>query len=61
MLLYGAEIWTITKREGSKIQGVEIKFLRAIRKKTKKDRVRDINIRWKLEIVQVKKAFKTAA
>jgi hypothetical protein len=29
MLLYGAEKWTCTKREESKLQAVEMKLLRA--------------------------------
>ena len=30
ILLYGAETWTTTKREDSKIQAIEMKFLRAV-------------------------------
>jgi hypothetical protein len=30
LLLYGAETWTCTKREESKLQAVEMKFLRRI-------------------------------
>jgi hypothetical protein len=33
ILLYGVENWTVTKREDSKIQAMEIKFSRAIKKK----------------------------
>jgi hypothetical protein len=35
ILLYGAETWTISKREESKIQAMEMKFLRAIFKQNK--------------------------
>ena len=41
-LLYGTETWTMTKIEDSKIQAVEIKFLREIKKK--KDKLRNSNI-----------------
>ena len=40
VLLYGAETKT-TKREDSKIQTMEMKFLRAILNKTKEDRIRN--------------------
>jgi hypothetical protein len=33
ILLCGAETWTTTKREDSKVQAVEMKFLRAISNK----------------------------
>ena len=36
MLLYGAETWTTTKREDSKIQTMGMKYLRTILGKTKK-------------------------
>jgi hypothetical protein len=38
ILIFGAETWTITKREDSKIQALKIKFLSAILNKTKKER-----------------------
>ena len=44
-LLYGAEIWTTAKIKGSKM---EIKLLRTILNKTKKDWIRNINIRLEL-------------
>ena len=42
------------KKENSKIQAVEIKFLRAVLNKTMKDRIRNTNIRLKLGVVEIK-------
>jgi hypothetical protein len=38
ILLYGVKTWTGTNREGSKIEALKMKFLRAIMGKTKKER-----------------------
>ena len=40
-LTYGAETWTMNKRERSKIQATEMRTLRAILGKTRKDRIRE--------------------
>jgi hypothetical protein len=37
ILLYGAEIWSCTKKEESKIQAIEMKFLTALMGKTKQN------------------------
>ena len=50
ILLCGAETWTTTKRENSKIQAMEKKLLTAILKETKKGRIRNINIRLELGV-----------
>ena len=52
ILLYGAETWTRTKRENSKIQIMEIKFLIAISSKTK-DRIKNTNKRLELGVEKV--------
>ena len=54
MLLYGAEIWITTKRRDSKIQAMEMKFLRVILNKTGKDRIRSINIGLELGVDKIK-------
>jgi hypothetical protein len=41
LLLYGAKIWTCTKREESKPQGTVIKFRRAVVEKTRRHRIRN--------------------
>ena len=52
ILLYGAETWTKTKREDSKIQAMEIKFLRAILNKIK-ERMRNTYIRLEPEVDEI--------
>ena len=54
ILTYAAGTWTTTKRLESRIQSAEMKFLRSIEGKTRKDRVRNEEIRkrtgiWKLQ------------
>jgi hypothetical protein len=44
ILSYGADTWTCTKREESKLQAVEMKFLRAIVGKTRRERIRNTNL-----------------
>jgi hypothetical protein len=50
MLLYGVETWTCTQREESKIEAIEMKFLRAIMGKTKTDRIRNSHMREELRL-----------
>jgi hypothetical protein len=51
--LYGAETWTFTKREESKIQAIELKFLRAVMGKTMRDRIRNAHIREELRMENI--------
>jgi hypothetical protein len=53
-LLHGAESWTCTKREESKIQAMEMKFLRDIIGKTRRDRIRNDDIREQLKVDDIK-------
>jgi hypothetical protein len=53
ILLYGAETWTCSKREESKLQAVEMKFLRAIVGKTRRDRIRNAYIRGELKMEEI--------
>jgi hypothetical protein len=53
ILLCGVEIWTSTKREESKIQAIEMKFLRLIMGKTKRKRIRNANIREELRMEDI--------
>jgi hypothetical protein len=41
ILLHGADSWTCTKREESKIEAMEMKFVREIIGKTRRDRIRN--------------------
>ena len=45
ILTYAAETWTLTSRQESRIQASEMKFLRSMIGKTRKDRVRNEDIR----------------
>jgi hypothetical protein len=54
ILLYGAESWTCTKREESKIQAMEMKFLREILGKTRRDKIKNDDIREQLKIDDIK-------
>jgi hypothetical protein len=58
ILLYGAETWTCTKREESKIQATEMKFFRAIMGKTKRDRIRNAHIRDELRMEELQNQIK---
>ncbi len=44
-LLYGCEIWTILKRHESKLQAFEMMCLRRVEGVTRKDRVRNEEVR----------------
>jgi hypothetical protein len=48
-ILYGAQTWPCTKREESKLQAAEMKCLRAVVGKTRRDRSRNTYIREKTD------------
>lgn len=50
MVLYGAETWKMTERDWSRLQAGEMRFLRAIKGKTRRDRIRNENIREELSM-----------
>jgi hypothetical protein len=54
ILLHGAESWTCTKREESKIQAMKMKFLREIIGETRRDRIRNDDIREQLKVDNIK-------
>jgi hypothetical protein len=51
---YGAESWTCTKREEGKIQAMEMKFLRGILGKTRRDNIRYNDIREQRKVDDIK-------
>jgi hypothetical protein len=58
ILLYGAETRTSTKREGSKLQAVEVKFMRAIVGKCRRGRIRNTHIREELKVEEIQNQIK---
>lgn len=51
ILLYGAETWCTTKKQESRIQATEMKILRAIIGKTKRDRIRNERVRREVGVI----------
>uniref|UniRef100_A0A8D8UV89 Endonuclease-reverse transcriptase n=1 Tax=Cacopsylla melanoneura TaxID=428564 RepID=A0A8D8UV89_9HEMI len=50
ILTYGSETWTMRKKDINRMQAAEMKFLRSIAGKTRRDRVRNTDIRRTLKI-----------
>lgn len=57
-LAYGSETWTLTKKQQSKIQTTEMKFLRNVKGCTKRDLITNENIREELEIFNINERLK---
>ena len=53
-ILCGAKVWATTNKEDRRIQAMEMKLLRAILNKTKKDRIRNTNIGLELGMDEIK-------
>lgn len=53
ILLYGSETWTVNTTEQSRIQASEMKFLRAVKKCTRMDRLTNDSIRDDLKIYNI--------
>ena len=50
VLSYGSELWTVTKRQESRIQASEMKFLRQVKGCTRRDCIRNEDIRRELNV-----------
>ncbi|KAI5754231.1 hypothetical protein M8J77_006965 [Diaphorina citri] len=50
ILTYGSETWAMRKKDKSRIQAAEMKFLRSIAGKTRRDRIRNDDIRRMLQM-----------
>jgi len=49
-LLYGSEIWVTTKRDMTRLEAAEMRFLRSVTGYTRLDKIRSQDIRQELEI-----------
>lgn len=57
-LTYGSEIWTTTRKQESRIQAQEMKFLRRVKGCTKRDRFRNTDIRHELNVNSINDVIK---
>jgi hypothetical protein len=55
--LYGAKSWTCTKKEEGNIQAMEMKFMRGILGKTRRDKIRNNDIREQLKVDDIKQVM----
>lgn len=53
VLMYGSETWTLTKKIKSKIQAAEMRILRLIHGVTRRDRIRNDDIRAALKVTSI--------
>jgi hypothetical protein len=54
VLMYGSDAWTIKKKDISRIQSAEMKFLRPVKVCTRMGHIRNEEIRTELEMLQFK-------
>ena len=54
VLLYGAECWTVTKKEEQILETTEMRMLRRIKGVTRRDKVRSVSIRRELGVNDIK-------
>jgi len=53
-LLYGSETWVTTKRDMTRLEAAEMRFLRSVTQYTRLDKIRSEVIRKELEILEYK-------
>ena len=58
VLSYGSELWTMTKRQESRIQASEMKFLRQVKGCTRRDCIRNEDIRRELNVYNMNERLK---
>src|ERR1700755_2995869 len=59
-MMYGAETWSITRRQESRIQAMEMRILRAIIGKTRRDRIRNERVRQEVRVAPVMRRIEAA-
>src|ERR1700755_1497199 len=59
-MMYGAETWSITRRQESRIQATEMRILRAIIGKTRRNRIRNERVRQEVRVAPVKRRIEAA-
>jgi len=60
IMMYGAETWSITRRQESRIQATEMRILRAIIGKTRRDRIRNERVRQEVRVAPVMRRIEAA-
>lgn len=50
IITYGAETWVMKAREESRLQAAEMRFLRSMIGKTRRDRVRNVDVRKRIDV-----------
>lgn len=60
ILTYAAGTWTTTKRDESRIQAAEMKFLRGIIGKTRRDKIRNVDIRDRIGFPKLQDSIETS-
>lgn len=53
VILYGSELWTKTRKQESRIQATEMRFLRQVKGCTRQDHIRNTDIRTELNIYSI--------
>ena len=58
VILYGAETWAVKEERVKKLEVVEMRCLRAIRGVTRRERMRNEDIRWELKMADLREKIR---
>ena len=58
VILYGAETWAVKEERVKKLKVVEMRYLGAIRGVTRRDRMRNEDIRWELKMADLREKIR---
>lgn len=53
ILTYGSETWVLTKKNKSRLQAIEMKYLRGVKGITRRDKARNIDVREELQVESI--------